>query len=1084
MEDWQLLEDFAEHRSEAAFTQLVERHLGLVLAAARRQVGDEAEDVAQAVFLLLAQKAGTLGRKVVLSGWLFRTTHFVATRALRSEYRRQRREQEAYTMQENQNQETGGNLFARALDENLAQLGETDRNALLLRFGEGRNHREVGAALGLTEEAAKKRVNRALERLRVALAGKGVALSVMLLASGLAERLVAAPPTGMAATISQRAVSGVIPGGVAVELARQVHRAWFWARLKFAAAVVGTVALVASLWMVMGSKPGVQGRGSGVAPVADGGRKVPAGPAGRAVPVGESFRLQVVAADSGEPIPGAKVLVHGATEVEDTLGAAGELVTDDQGVCHVPLPADSLVFLNVGVNAAGWENRYYNWVAYWDPPRPAGFELKLQRAETVGGRLVDAQQRPVPGAVVRAEAWVPDLSGRDPDPDREPTYFGEAVPVGVTDAEGRWVCTTLSPGQGQVRFEFTHPDFVAQTLSVDRTKDAAAWSDLRGRRTVTPLTAGALVRGQVVTPAGAPVAGARIALRWDDPGVITDTEGLFVVRSLPLGEQTLMATLDGFAPKAFVAEAGGSAARVALEPAGILRLRIVDVNGQPIPSVRVSLAPQDDMASQLGLGLVGWEARTDAEGRVTWRGAPPGQNLRYAIHRPGQDSGAWTPGRWIADGSEHTVTLPSALPQLRGEVLDAATGAPIPRFKVLLGYGDAVYYNFARDAFRYGYNGRYELGSISRGDELVRVEAEGYVTAIGVLKLGSAGEVRCDFSLQRERPNDGIRGLVRNPDGTPAAEVSVALCTLEAAATLSAGRFLPDDANPPAPAPLITHTDVQGRFTFPSVRAPHTVVAVSAAGFGRARARTGAAVEVRLESFGVIQGVIREQGEAVVGRVVRLTDRSFDRYPGSVLLEPATYQCRSDEQGRFQFGAVPPGVYQLAQERAEGRPPGDEMPVRVTSGHTTNVVLGDPDPQGRTVVVRVSAAEPGILNDWPHQLFAHTLVRSTPVPRVPEGLSPDDRRYWLVDWHQSPVGQAAALGTVSYTMGVAADGTLTARGVLPGEYTLHLSAREDSVTPAWRLRERRPVVISPKTPSGGLVDLGSMELRTERLAPK
>ena len=72
-------------------------------------------------------------------------------------------------MQENQNQETGGNLFARALDENLAQLGETDRNALLLRFGEGRNHREVGAALGLTEEAAKKRVNRALERLRVAL---------------------------------------------------------------------------------------------------------------------------------------------------------------------------------------------------------------------------------------------------------------------------------------------------------------------------------------------------------------------------------------------------------------------------------------------------------------------------------------------------------------------------------------------------------------------------------------------------------------------------------------------------------------------------------------------------------------------------------------------------------------------------------------------------------------------------------------------------------------------------------------------------------------------------------------------------
>ena len=94
MDDWQLIESYTREKSEAAFKVLVERHTGLVYASARRQVGDAqlAEDIAQAVFILLACKAGTLGRGTVLSGWLFQTTQFVAARAMRSEQRRLRRE--------------------------------------------------------------------------------------------------------------------------------------------------------------------------------------------------------------------------------------------------------------------------------------------------------------------------------------------------------------------------------------------------------------------------------------------------------------------------------------------------------------------------------------------------------------------------------------------------------------------------------------------------------------------------------------------------------------------------------------------------------------------------------------------------------------------------------------------------------------------------------------------------------------------------------------------------------------------------------------------------------------------------------
>src|SRR5882724_11949692 len=160
MNDWKLLRDYAERGSESSFHVLLTRHLGLVYSAALRQVKDSAlaEDVCQAVFTLLARKAASLREETILSGWLFRTTRFVAGRALRTEARRQRRERDAVAMQQLSLPDDAWRRIAPDLDEALARLGETDRNAVLLRFFEGENHRQVGVALGISEEAAKKRV--------------------------------------------------------------------------------------------------------------------------------------------------------------------------------------------------------------------------------------------------------------------------------------------------------------------------------------------------------------------------------------------------------------------------------------------------------------------------------------------------------------------------------------------------------------------------------------------------------------------------------------------------------------------------------------------------------------------------------------------------------------------------------------------------------------------------------------------------------------------------------------------------------------------------------------------------------------
>jgi RNA polymerase sigma factor (sigma-70 family) len=198
---------------------LVERHLPLVMGTARRITRDDllAEEVAQAVFILFARKARRLGSETLLAGWLYRTSCFVAARAVRTEQRRRRREQEAAAMQTQTETETLCPQIKPKLDDALGRLGRNDRNALVLRFFQERSLREIGAAMGTTEEAAKKRVHRALEKLRRVLGRRGIEIGSGALAAGLAqEGAQAALPAGLVSTITTAALSPVTTGSTAL----------------------------------------------------------------------------------------------------------------------------------------------------------------------------------------------------------------------------------------------------------------------------------------------------------------------------------------------------------------------------------------------------------------------------------------------------------------------------------------------------------------------------------------------------------------------------------------------------------------------------------------------------------------------------------------------------------------------------------------------------------------------------------------------------------------------------------------------------------------------------------------------------
>jgi RNA polymerase sigma factor (sigma-70 family) len=213
----ELLAAYAGTGSEPAFRELVTRYVDLVYSAALRLLnGDShlAQDVTQTVFADLARMARKLSRETMLGGWLHRHTVFVASNTLRRERRRQVRERQAVEMNSMpDHSEANLALIAPILDEAIDELSSEDRAAILLRFFEQKEFRSVGEAMGSNEEAARKRVSRALDKLHSLLTRRGVVLSATALSASLTAQAVTAAPAGLALSVSTAALATAATGG-------------------------------------------------------------------------------------------------------------------------------------------------------------------------------------------------------------------------------------------------------------------------------------------------------------------------------------------------------------------------------------------------------------------------------------------------------------------------------------------------------------------------------------------------------------------------------------------------------------------------------------------------------------------------------------------------------------------------------------------------------------------------------------------------------------------------------------------------------------------------------------------------------
>jgi RNA polymerase sigma factor (sigma-70 family) len=1095
--DWELLEDYAKTRSEAAFAELVRRHIDWVHSAALRRVGNPqlAEDVVQTVFVLLAGKAAGLRPGTLPGGWLFRTTCFVAKCSLRAERRRKSREETASAMMTHAQPDDTELLWeqlAPCLDEAVAALSDADRSAIVLRFYQKMSLLEVGRQLGITEEAAKKRVSRTVEKLRASLSRRGVALGGALLAGFLAERTVEAAPESLAPSVlrtSSAAAAATLP-----QLARDVLNAWHWAKMKLASAVGVSVALLV-LVLCNVHAPRLHAASGAISREARKAAAVQKPPSitnnalqSYAGTVSDrlGFLFRVVAADTGKGIAAARVPVSYFVNGERIRRE--DLVTDNQGLCAVPLPDGKLERLDVGAVKDGFVAKSYDWRAGEEDEEtpPSVYVLRLERAVGIGGRVVDSQGKGVRDARIALVLPGGDVSSAEPA--HEGLGFGiEPVAAALTDPQGNWNCALIPPGCGQFSVMVEHPDFVPERFRADpgsrKTDDSRfrAMEDLLGSKAAMVLEPGFELEGLVLEDSGNPLAGAKVSRigdsNYEQGGVKTGADGRFRMTGLPQGRAQVSAWAKGFAPCLLdVQVSSNTRAPVFRLNRGVsFALRIIDEEGVAVPG---AWATADLPVRHNGE----FRATSDATGRIGFEGIPTNALGGLVFH-------AGAKGYFI----RRHVTLPPGNPQptirltkslnVSGTVLDADTREPIAYFKSIPCRQDSSA-GYDRIHTRHGHLGAYSIDFTEPQPPFrVRIEADGYEPAMSPPMGSHPSEQVLDFLLHKQDTNNVIQGIVLRADGGPAADTPVALLTFEQAVSLVDGEFVTNRGGG-----IIAATDAGGRFRFSHDPNAHTVVAADPAdGFGLLRLhRSTQPYTVQMRPWGRIEGRLLLSGRPAPDRQLSIAPMLASHGFVNDGLNVAFHFATTDAEGRFSWALVPPGDLRVHVVEAKDQPVSHETAVQVRSGETTQLQIGG---RGRTIIGRL-AMEDGSEVDWPACLnFASigTNLKRPAYEPPPRAIDFAGRIKLLDYYDDSTEWRAYARACGSFPLQVAADGSFIVEDVAPGSYQLHLRLADSPYTGKGLIqRVIRPAIASieqdvsvPDEPGESApVDLGTIQVHS------
>ncbi len=1049
--DRELLERFSHLKDEGAFTAIVSRHGDMVLAASRRALGNspDAEDVCQAAFLLLAKNASSPGWQPSVANWLYKTAYQLALKTRTATMRRARREG-TVTREPSTNPlaEITGQELLTTLDEELLRLPESLRTPLVLCYFEGLTRDMAARRLGYSLATLKKRLECGREKLHIALVRRGLSLPAVLICTLSAQQTTNACATNLLAhktvqaalmLTAGKSVAGVISTQVIQLVEGGLRMTWNKTRVSLALLVVSSLLSVAGAFIYNApDDKQVPLPANEVSAAVDAKTEQPT------TPTKETPRtLRVIVLDpQGKPLPNSNIHVGVWTNEKD-FKHNREYETDSAGVALIELPKTfSILRLWASKKPlitmfAAWEQAELTSTRDF----PNEYTFHLESGVAAGGRIVDEQGKPIPGAKVQVNL-ADDLK---PISGEGHVRYSDGLAEGdgalTTDATGRWRITSVPDNpRARLILMISHPDYVSDEEWGQAQKAASITLEMLRQETATlRLKRGIIVRGRVTDPTGKPIKDAIIVQGNDPYGAFipkefpTDSDGQFRLPALAPGPTNLTAIAPGWAPqlRPITVQDGLPAQEFRMEPGKTIRLRIVDPAGHTLSKASVSLVEWKGGQSLYNhnhpkVRDTKIPRETDADGIWEWTWAPDSP-VKLSIYREGFASYELE----IAGGApERTVTLKPEH-RILGLVTDAVIGKPIPNFTVF----HIVVFNpnflcAERGNAERGRDGRFSLLATRTDYPLrLRVEATGYRTQDGPeFRVGDNSSRSQDFRLQ---PSPPVTGAILDVNGQPAKKVEVLF------ATPSEGVHLSPDHGEPRHR---VFTDADGRFAFPDPGEPWAVIARAESGTVLAEfpATQHDAGTIRLQPWASVRGVFRDGGKPISGATIFLTPiRIHD--PSSRPYIDATIQTVTGPDGKFEFPRVPPGPVSVRVllgpwEDATFRS-GPSMPLELQPGQRQEVDLGGTGAM-LTGKVKLTGNVPADL-DCTYSL--NYLVRRSPGITPPKAIADfgfDIRNGWRDSWDATPEGRAYVSSLAHWFVKLKPDGSFRISGVPPGEYDL------------------------------------------------
>ncbi|MBN8247261.1 MAG: sigma-70 family RNA polymerase sigma factor [Verrucomicrobia bacterium] len=1101
--DSELLRLYGEAGDQDAFSRLLQRHVDLVYSAALRQTLEDAgaaQEVTQAVFTDLAEKSMRLANHPCLCGWLYSSVRVAAAAYRRGEGRRRVREARYAAMTDLITPPAPPpewNEVRAVLDDAMAELPDPDRHAVLLRFFESQSHAEIGQRLGISENAARMRISRALEALREALGRRGVVSAADALGILIARHAVTAAPAGLVTRIGAR----LAPGGVTRSpVVRRLPRGAVLTLGVAGVALLTVTGLLSALRFGHPPGPGATDSATsamipreglndpGTAPQGSSGEAaaVPLVPSARPLETDRFLVLTVVAKDSGAPIPNV-MLDHFVRTGPGPLGSLSRKVaTTRGGVVSIRVPTNVLL-LDLTTRTEGFADTRLRWEPPLGQQIPTNHVLRLERGVHWGGRVVDPDGNAAVGAkvIIWRESMPSAIHGS------ESHEFGD-ISV-TTDELGNWSVTRVAPeAVTRCRIVAQHPEHQpSESLALGSHPDVAAALGLQSQ--VLRLNPGRVVRGTVVDDLGLGVAEARV--RLTQPVLretFTSTDGSFELAGCPSGNQWIQVTASGFAPGRFALGASDDGGRIEipLARASTLRLRVSNAAGQPVSNAWFSFSVNPwETSPKPGWPppppLVGFADRTDAEGRGQWTDAPTG-SPRLDFFAEGYEMRFAVPV--AADGVEHEVILERAATLVvHGAVRRADTSEVIPSFRLVVGYlsldgvngQSQVRFQENEHQWRRFEGGRFrqavhELPVRGTGDSrvVVKIEADGFRSWISHPLSLDEGEVPLEILLE---PAEELLLTVLRADGHPAAGAEVGMVAAGDRLWLAGTHFTRTRGHDPS---AFRTTDVRGQVRLPRDAGTVQVLMAHPEGFARTLMESlEGTAELSLQPWSQID--VEFTGTDTAAHRVWIHPVATGN--PNLELEFENAIIAADEHGRATFTTIPPGDWDVSQVRAvvashgpTSHQPGMTTRVHLGPGESARVLLGG----GYRISGRIRF--PTGFRIPEHSRWIGTIHPGSPIP--PTELMGDSEG--LARWREQPANREAIeeARRLARFLTVTSAGEFVADSVEPGDYRFSLTLLEMAEPastrvvqrPAHLLQVQMPVHV-PADPQTGVLDLGWIE---------